>query len=165
MAKPASRPPIYSGSQPPYAPARRHAAPERWDKPFSEDMQEVDVDQLLAHPLFVSTNPDSFPSAIPLRGILKNDARIREFLPGEIIVRRGDYGHSAFVILEGMVRVYVNEPGAEQLGRRRRVRPSVWGSFKRWWKQSRHPEQSARHGATPAVHLSPQGEARIFLQD
>ena len=156
---------MFSGSQPPYVTARRHAAPERWDKPFSEDMKEVDVDLLLAHPLFISTNPDRFPTSIPLRGILKNDARIRRYLPGEIIVRRGDYGHSAFVILDGVVRVYVNEPQAEQLGRRRRVRPSVWGSLKRWWNQSRYPEQSARHGATPAVQLSPRGEARIFLQD
>ena len=163
MAKPSSRPPVHPGSQPPYA-AARHAAPERWDKPFSEDMKESDVDLLFTHPLFITTNPDRFPPSIPLRGILKNDARIRQYLPGEIIVRRGDYGHSAFVILDGLVRVYVNE-SAEQSGHRQRLRPSVWGSLKRWWKQSRHAEQSSRHGAAPAVHLSPQGEARIFLQD
>jgi Fe-S-cluster-containing dehydrogenase component/CRP-like cAMP-binding protein len=165
MAKSASRPPIPSGSQPPYAPARRHAAPERWDKPFSEEMKEVDVDLLLAHPLFISTNPDRFPPAIPLRGILKNDARTRRYQPGEIIVRRGDYGHSAFVILDGLVRVYVNERSGEQKERRRQVRPSVWVSFKRWLKQSRYPEQSAKHGATPSVRLDPRGEVRIFLQD
>ena len=165
MAKPASRPPIPSGSQPPYAQARRHAAPERWDKPFSEEMREVDVDLLLAHPLFISTDPDRFPPSVPLRGILKNDARIRRYLPGEVIVRRGDYGHSAFVILDGLVRVYVNERQTEQPERTRQVRPSVWGSLKRWWTQSRYAEQSARPGAAPAVQLGPRGEARIFLQD
>jgi len=154
-----------SGSQPPYAQARRHAAPERWDKPFSEDMKEVDVDLLLAHPLFVSTNPDRFPLSIPLRGILKNDARIRRFQPGEVIVRRGDYGHSAFVILDGAARVLLREPAAEQLGRRQQVRPSVWGSIKRWLKRPHYAEQSANRGSATALQLSGSGEARIFLQD
>jgi Fe-S-cluster-containing dehydrogenase component/CRP-like cAMP-binding protein len=153
-----------AGSQPPYAQAKRHAAPERWDKPFSEDMKEVDVDLLLAHPLFISTHPDRFPLSIPLRGILKNDARLRRFQPGEVIVRRGDYGHSAFVILEGAARVLLREPAAEQLGRRQQVRPSVWGSIKRWLKRPHYAEQSANRGAS-ALQLSGTGEARIFLQD
>jgi Fe-S-cluster-containing dehydrogenase component/CRP-like cAMP-binding protein len=165
MAKASSRPPLFSSSEPPYAPARRQAAPERWDKPFSEDMTEVDVDLVLAHPLFITTDHNRFPSSIPLRGILKNDARIRRYLPGEIIVRRGDYGHSAFVILDGLVRVYVNERASDQADRSRQVRPSVWGSVKRWWGRSRHAEQSANHGATPAVRLDPRGAPRIFLQD
>jgi len=165
MAKSTSSAPHYSGSTPPYAAARRHAAPERWDKPFSEDMKEVDVDLLLAHPLFISTHPDRFPPSIPLRGILKNDVRIRQYQKGEVIVRRGDYGHSAFVILSGQVRVYVNERAAGPGARRRQIRPSIWGSFKRWLNRSRYAEQSANRGSTPGVKLNPRGEARIFLQD
>jgi Fe-S-cluster-containing dehydrogenase component/CRP-like cAMP-binding protein len=122
------------------------------------------VDLLLAHPLFISTHPDRFPLSIPLRGILKNDARLRRFQPGEVIVRRGDYGHSAFVILEGAARVLLREPAAEQLGRRQQVRPSVWGSIKRWLKRPHYAEQSANRGAS-ALQLSGTGEARIFLQD
>ncbi len=156
---------MFTGSVPPYAAPRRAAAPERWDKPFSEDMTEVDVDLLLAHPLFVSTHPDRFPLSIPLRGILKNDARIRRYQKGEIIVRQGDYGHSAFVILDGQVRVYVKDLTAEQLGLRKQVRPTVWGSLKRWLKRDRYPEQTANHGVTPALQLNRRGEARIFLQD
>ena len=154
-----------SGSQPPYAQAKRHAAPERWDKPFSDDMKEVDVDLLLAHPLFISTHPDRFPLSIPLRGILKNDARIRRFQPGEVIVRRGDYGHSAFVILDGAARVLLREPASEKLGRRQQVRPSVWGSIKRWLKRPHYAEQSANRGSAKTLQLSGTGEARIFLQD
>jgi Fe-S-cluster-containing dehydrogenase component/CRP-like cAMP-binding protein len=165
MAKSVSSAPVQTGSIPPQGVASRHAAPERWDKPFSADMQEVDVDLLLAHPLFVATDPRRFPASIPLRGILKNDARVRRFQRGEIIVRQGDYGHSAFVILDGAVRVLLKEPTAEQLGHRQQVRPSVWGSLARWWRRPRFAEQAGNRGAAAELELTRDGEARIFLQD
>ena len=165
MAKSTSSAPIYLGSTPPQMPAKRAAAPERWDKPFSADMGEADVDLILAHPLFISTQPSRFPASIPLRGILKNDARLRRFQKGEIIVRQGDYGHSAFVILDGSARVFLKEPAAEQLGHRQQVRPTVWGSFKRWLQRSRYAEQTTNRGSAVALQLTRDGAARIFLQD
>lgn len=169
MANLVSRPPVTAGSTPSLLTAtpKRHAAPERWDKPFSPDMRDEDVNRLLAHPLFSSTKNDLFPILIPLRGILKNDARLRVYQPGEVIVRQGDYGHSAFLILEGQARVHLSDqqegPGRED--RRRRVRPSVWGSIRRWWRRSPYPERSVNHGAISGVQLNREGEARIFLQD
>jgi Fe-S-cluster-containing dehydrogenase component/CRP-like cAMP-binding protein len=165
MAKSASRPAILPGSAAPYTLAKRLAGPERWDKPFSEDMTEVDVDFVLSHPLFAAIRADRFPAGIPLRGILKNDARIHRYKRGEIIVRRGDYGHSAFVILAGAAKVLIKEPPAEMLGRRQRVRPSVWGSFKRWLNRPHFPEQTAVLGTPPGLQVGRGGETRIFLQD
>ena len=166
MAKTASRPTtIPPGSFAPFTQTTRQAEPERWDTPFSKEMTERDVDVVLAHPLFATTRPERFPASIPLCGILKNDARIRRFLPGEVIVRRGDYGHSAFVILSGTVRVLLKEPSTELLGRRQQVRPSVWGSVKRWWHRDRYAEQSTARGGPPGFGLGRSGEPRIFLQD
>jgi len=165
MAKSASRPAILPGSSAPFSQATRQAEPERWDTPFSKEMTEADVNLVLAHPLFITTRPERFPPSIPLRGILKNDARIRRFMPGEVIVRRGDYGHSAFVILAGSVRVLVKDPPAEQLGRRQQLRPSVWGSLKRWWQQPRFAEQAKTGGTPPGLRVGEGGEARLFLQD
>lgn len=166
MASSATRTPMIAGSAPPLLAGalKRHAAPERWDKPFSPDMSEVDVNLLLAHPLFLATKPELFPQQIPLRGILKNDTRIRVYQPGEIIVRRGDYGHSAFLILDGQVRVYINDTGWDKSDRRR-ARPSVWGSLRRWWRRAHYPEQSTGNSAPSGVRLNGQGEARVFLQD
>ncbi|MDB6115332.1 MAG: hypothetical protein JWQ83_841 [Lacunisphaera sp.] len=164
MAKSASSAPGFAGSMPPHAPVRRHAAPERWDSPFSEEMGDGDVDGLLAHPLFVSTDPARFPASIPLRGILKNDARLRKYSRGEIIVRKGDYGHSAFMILDGTVQVLVRDPGAEQLGQRPQVRPTLWGSLKRWLKRPHYAEQSTGNLASN-LRLTPGSAPRIFLQD
>ncbi len=165
MAKTASRPTILPGSIAPFTQATRQAEPERWDTPFSKEMTEMDVDLVLAHPLFATTRAERFPASIPLRGILKNDARIRRFLPGEIIVRQGDYGHVAFVILTGAVRVLLREPPAELLGRRTKVRPSVWGSVKRWWRRPHYAEQSTAGDSPPGLRVDGSGETRIFLQD
>ena len=160
MAKASSRPPLFSGSVPPLSRATRLAEPERWDTPFNRNMTEAEVDQLLTHPLFATTRAERFPSRIPLRGILKNDTSIRDFLPGEIIVRHGDYGHSAFIIIQGAVRVFLKEPADEILGRRPPTHASVWGSLKRWLHRPHFAEQSTPRGAG-----GPGPESRIFLQD
>lgn len=165
MAKTPSRPPLRPGSQAPYVQATRQAGPERWDKPFSTDMSETDVDLILAHPVFYSTVPEKFPSSIPLRGIVRNDMRLHQYQPGEIIVRRGDYGHSAFVIMDGAVKVLHKEPPAELLGRRPELRPSVWRSFKRWLKRPHYAEQVSRDDAASGLQLGRDGHVSIFLQD
>ena len=74
MAKSTSSAPIYSGSTPPQMPAKRAAAPERWDKPFSADMGEAEVDRLLAHPLFISTQPSRFPASIDRKSTRLNSS-------------------------------------------------------------------------------------------
>jgi Fe-S-cluster-containing dehydrogenase component/CRP-like cAMP-binding protein len=84
--------------------------PKRWDAPFDPQMSESDVDALLARPEFASINAARFPSAAPLRGIVRNDCRVVSYAAGEIIVREADYGNSAFLVLEGDVRV-VLAPG------------------------------------------------------
>jgi len=163
MAQNPSRSPHNFGSQPPQGVApRREAAPERWDKPFSAEMTDQDVDRVLEHPQFSSLQHTRFPSANPLRGIIKNDAAIRRFQQGEIVVRQGDYGNSAFLILRGGALVCLQEPSGDQLGRRQRVRPSLWGSFRRWLRQPRYGEVWSQRGSTvsPAA-----GAPRIFLQD
>ena len=74
--------------------------PKRWDTPFGELMTDELVNILLTIPPFSSMDTSRFPSATPLRGILRNDARILDFANGDIIIREGDYGSSAFMILE-----------------------------------------------------------------
>jgi Fe-S-cluster-containing dehydrogenase component/CRP-like cAMP-binding protein len=84
--------------------------PRRWDAPFDPQMSDNVVDELLARPEFSSIEAGKFPAAAPLRGILQNDCRVASYKPGDIIVREGDYGNSAFLILSGTARV-VLPPG------------------------------------------------------
>src|SRR5262245_56331337 len=92
--------------------------PQRWDEPFGPDMTDGDADQLLGRPEFAAIATDRFPKHLPLREILKNDTRLVRFQAGDIVVREGDYGNSAFLILAGTLRV-VLAPGlpTEMLGR------------------------------------------------
>lgn len=164
MARSASRPAILPGSTAPLQWTTRQSLPERWDQPFDPDMAEMDVDRILVHPLFRDTRPERFPAAIPLRGIIRNDSRLRRYGEGEVIVREGDYGHSAFMILEGSVKVMLEEPPAALLGRRQPARPSLWGSFRRWWRRPRFAEQMTSGGQVAGLG-HPGGEPRVFLQD
>jgi Fe-S-cluster-containing dehydrogenase component/CRP-like cAMP-binding protein len=102
--------------------------PRRWDAPFDPEMSDERVEELLARPEFSAIDATRFPAAAPLRGILRNDCRIVVYRPGELIVRDGDYGNSAFLVLSGTVRA-VLPPGLPQhvLGRT--------GEHKRNWKE------------------------------
>src|ERR1041384_6467831 len=75
--------------------------PQRWDSPFGPDMTDADADRLLARPEIAAIDAKRFPSHTPLREILLNDTRLVRFKPGDLIVREGDYGNSAFLVLSG----------------------------------------------------------------
>ncbi|MCA9013837.1 MAG: cyclic nucleotide-binding domain-containing protein [Planctomycetaceae bacterium] len=124
--------------------------PRRWDKPFSlelgseEEITDADVAALLEKPPFSQIDPAGFKKSLPLHDIIKNDARIVGFDDGDIIVRRGDWGNSAFFILSGNVRVGLErgKPSLpdEILGRRARKIKNLWASFAQLWRNNRVPE-------------------------
>ena len=85
------------------------ARPQRWDTPFAREMTDADVAYLHEQPIIRDMDPERFPVHTPLEGILRNDCRIMRCGPGEIIVREGDYGNSAFLVLEGDVRITLQD--------------------------------------------------------
>ncbi len=152
----------------------RISRPQRWDIPFSDEMSEADVEQLCTRPPFSEDDESRFPPTIPLRGVLLNDTRLRKFEPGDIIVREGDYGSSAFLVLQGSVRVVLDSLPAPWLGRRVRNRKSLFRALAQLWSRPAYPEvRKIAHGeitgSLPEVSL--QGSARkgqdvrVFLQD
>ncbi len=141
--------------------------PKRWDAPFDPQMSESDVDALLARPEFASINASRFPSAAPLRGIVRNDCRIITFRPGEIIVREGDYGNSAFLALEGGVRV-VLAPGLPQkmLGRASVKKRSFMSIVSDALRRTRAPEvRNTAYYRDAIAHKDSRGEQRTSLLD
>ncbi len=152
----------------------RISRPRRWDIPFDALMTEAEVDRLLAISPFSSFDLARFPPTIPLRGILLNDARVRTFEDGDIIVREGDYGHSAFFILRGDVRIVLDHLPAAVLGRRPPQKKSFLASLAQLWTQPSYPEVRNEVGAKPTVRSDAGAvrarqaegdEVRIFLQD
>src|SRR5277367_2983840 len=119
--------------------------PQRWDAAFDADMTEAKLNRLLATAPFSEMDPEKFPKRTPLREILRNDSRILKFRKGEIIVRQGDYGTSAFLILQGAARV-VLKPDLEPalLGRQAPGKKGIFRTLAQLWNGSRAPEIFSR---------------------
>lgn len=131
-------------------------------------MPDADVVRLLALSPFKDMNPESFPGSAALRDILKNDTCIRRFKKGEIIVRQGDYGNSAFMVLAGEAQVVISPslpPAA--VGRREEPKRSMFRAIAQLWSNSNEPEvlsPSARQSAT-THRKGDNDEIHIILQD
>src|SRR5580692_1654040 len=103
-------------------------------------MSERDLDRLLQIPLFRKMDPGRFPKNTSLRDILANDGRLRRFKSGDIIVRQGDYGNSAFIVLSGSAKVILDKLGDAVTGRHEPERKSVFSAFAQWWQNPKLPE-------------------------
>jgi Fe-S-cluster-containing dehydrogenase component/CRP-like cAMP-binding protein len=143
--------------------------PQRWDAAFDADMTDAAVDRLLATAPFSAMDAEKFPKRTPLREILRNDSRILKFRKGEIIVRQGDYGTSAFLILNGASRVVLKPDLAPSLlGRQARGKKGIFRTLAQFWNGSRAPETFSRSQLRQAAGLGAhptQNEVRVFLQD
>ena len=141
--------------------------PQRWDAPFSADMTEETVTHLLALEPFSLMNGESFPQHAPLRGLLKNDCRIATYEPSDIVIRQGDYGNSAFLILEGELLVTLQNLPEDLLGRQTTQKRSWLSSLSQGWKNSRFAESRSQVRVSEAgTGIRNSGEqARVFIQD
>lgn len=115
--------------------------PQRWDSPFDPAMGDADIQMLLKRPEFASIDQRRFPKAIPLDGVLRNDCRLLKLSPGDIVIREGDYGNSAFLVIKGDLRVVI-KPGlpSSVLGRASSQHKSFFESIKQLWKNPKVPE-------------------------
>jgi Fe-S-cluster-containing dehydrogenase component/CRP-like cAMP-binding protein len=143
--------------------------PRRWDEPFGQ-MTDVDVDALLRIEPFRSIDASAFPSSLPLRGILLGDVRIGRYQAGDLIVREGDYGHSAFLVLAGKVRVVLERLDPTLLGRDEPARRTWRQAIAQLWQNAKLPEVRRAVGADESLNdrtgtRDEDGVARVFLQD
>jgi Fe-S-cluster-containing dehydrogenase component/CRP-like cAMP-binding protein len=138
-------------------------------------MTEERVDALLAVAPLANIDPGRFPPRLPLRGVLRNDTKARSFEKGDIIVREGDYGNSAFLILSGSVRVVLDSLPAKLLGRRTPEKKTLLGSIAQLWQNSRVPEAhslaadtlelSVRTRASARIRTGRESNPHVFLSD
>ncbi len=145
------------------------AQPDRWNNPFGPEMTEYDVQKLLAVPEIAAIEKDRFPPDTPLKGILKNDTRIVRFKPGDIVIREGDYGNSAFLALNGRLRVVLS-PGLPDalLGRKKTPRKSILQALSQLWTNRKIPEvRDPSRYSQQAIHKNENDatQSHVFLQD
>ncbi|MCA9041988.1 MAG: cyclic nucleotide-binding domain-containing protein [Planctomycetaceae bacterium] len=139
------------------------AKPKRWDVPFGEQMTPAAVEELLKLAPFREMSADRFPQSCALFDILLNDTRLQEYQPGDLIVREGDYGHSAFLIISGNVRVVLESLPPALLGRQvKSKKKSFWTLCRDWLTPVTYPEIREAQD----VQASPEELSKpLFLQD
>jgi len=143
--------------------------PQRWDNPLDPDLSEEDIERMMALDLFRSMDPDDFPPTASLRDIVRNDTRLIQYQRGDIVIRAGDYGTSAFVVVSGNLRV-VLRPGLSDdiLGRGTGHKKGIFGAFAQFWSNPSQPEvrdvsryqDLANTGARRTAD-----EPRVYLKD
>ena len=130
--------------------------PQRWDAAFDPEMIDAEVSRLLTIPPFLGMRQENFPARLSLRDILKHDTRVQRYRRGEIVVREGDHGTSAFLVMSGIVRAVLGpELPPSLLGRREPTRKGFFRVIAQLWANPDEPEsfkpwqlkQDARLGA------------------
>ena len=146
--------------------------PSRWDQPLDPSMSDADVAWLRTRGPFCAMEASKFPKSTPLDGILRYDCRLQRVEPGEVIVREGDYGNSAFLILAGSARVLVDSLPEKELGREPVRRVGWVEMLTRFLRRSSFPEVrtpdqvsvNLSSDATQSIREIDDRQA-IFLQD
>src|SRR3954452_5510849 len=119
--------------------------PQRWDAAFDPAMTDAESYRLFSISPFSEMNPENFTKRTPLREILKHDTAIRRYRKGEIIVRQGDYGTSAFLILSGATRVVLKpDLPPSYLGRQKPGKKGIFRTLAQLWSPLRPPESFSR---------------------
>ena len=144
--------------------------PTRWDEPLDQEMSDSDVAWLRSREPFAAMDPKSFPRTIPLDGILRYDCKMHRCEPGEIIVREGDYGNSAFLLISGSVKVVCESLDPELLGRKPPRKLSWAEALRRFLMRSNVPESRKPHEVSANLARSNivrqiDDRQAVFLQD
>ena len=143
--------------------------PVRWSQPFDPGMMEVDIERLLRISPIRFIDEAGFPPLTPLRGILRNDTRFRRYRRGDIIIRKGEYGGSAFLILEGDIRVIIaGDDDRSIIAPDRTNRRGWFGALSQLWSNPSYPEVRQSFGVDLGDNISQEdgpGGAQIFLRD
>ena len=124
---------------------------------------------LLATEPFASMDEKAFPAGTPLREILRADSAVREYGNGEIVLRKDDYGTSAFLVLEGEVDVVIKpDIDPRDLGRSPRVKKNFIKRLSQLWGNNPEPEGWSNRSprASDSIKGSVNGKmASVYLQD
>lgn len=132
--------------------------PVRWDHPLDREMVTRDIQWMLKVPPFSEMNPELFPTQGSLEDLIRHDTRILRYEPGDIVIREGDYGGSAYLVLRGSVRAFL-----ESLWHPR-GKPSDSGSPSNWQAWLKQRFSSSRSATLPESNGNRRGRSRSGKQ-
>lgn len=138
--------------------------PQRWDTPMDEEMSDSIVGMLMELPPFCDMDRENFPKRTPLEGILGNDSRIVQYEDGDVVIREGDYGSSAFLIMEGEIQIALKSLPQSMLGRSTEEKKTFWEQLSDWWNLPKVAEVRDSEQLKNRIG-NLKNNAKIFLQD
>ncbi|MCH8922997.1 MAG: cyclic nucleotide-binding domain-containing protein [Planctomycetes bacterium] len=131
-------------------------------------MTEVELDALVEFEAF-NILDEQFRRSPAFRSVLANHTRLIDYLEGDIIVREGDWGSTAYFVVSGTVVVARGEGLTEEiLGRREGRRKGLLAALLQRWTNHRTAEyrDAAKYRQLDGVALRGESrDARIYLQD
>lgn len=139
------------------------------DVPFDPDMSDAEVERLVGIAAFENLDAD-YRDSTAFRQSLRTHSRVVRVREGDVIIREGDWGNSAFFIITGTVAVLIGSERyrlTDELSYRRQPK-SLWQSIAQLWSNHAHPETRAAGGYRAGMRLSTEGrgrQTRLFLQD
>lgn len=140
------------------------------DVPLSQ-WGQLDPDALVETEAFAGLDAD-FRNSKAFRKIIANDTRLVSFRKGDIVIREGDWGNSAFFILSGSVIVDVGRSGQRLpdvlLGRQKNRRKGFFRALAQLWTNHNGAEyrDAETYHDLDGIGRRGSGEnTRIFLQD
>ena len=144
--------------------------PQRWDNPFDPDMSEAEVDRIMDLDLFRDMDTSKFSATVGLRDIVRNDTRIQRYSPGDIIVRNGDYGTTAFLVISGNIRVVLPPDLPEAfLGRATMPKKGFVEALSQLWRNPGGPEvrdpTRLAGGVEASVRTVGTDKTHVFIRD
>lgn len=114
--------------------------PERWQRPYADaPLTDENLEEALRVPALAALDADAFPGSEPLSDILRYDARIRRFSEDDVVMLAGEYGHSVFFILEGSLRIVLDQ--TTPFKRESQYQDTLWAILKRFWHKPRGRER------------------------
>ncbi len=142
------------------------ATPVQREDTFSEGaMSDGDVQRILNCQPF-----DQMKATASLRDILYKHTRIVPYQNGDIVVRRGDFGNSAFIVLSGTLRVLTDHDAVpdSQLGRSEPQRQGFFAALAQLWGNHPQPEVrtlDADESGKAILSAGSSGNVRVSLKN
>ncbi|MEK6237803.1 MAG: cyclic nucleotide-binding domain-containing protein [Planctomycetales bacterium] len=139
------------------------------DVPLGPPMTVEELAELIAIPAFSGLEP-KFRQSTVFRNILATHTRRVAFREGDVIIRVGDWGNSAFLVISGEIAVEAgNQLPDDVLGRQAPERLSLFQAVSQLWRNHSHPEyRDAASYFSEDGQVGSQGDrerTHIYLQD
>jgi Fe-S-cluster-containing dehydrogenase component/CRP-like cAMP-binding protein len=135
---------------------------------WNPEMTDQDMEKILSLELFQNIDPEAFPTQRSLQNILYEHTRLVTYRKGDIIIRAGDYGNSAFLIAEGQAHLIIKSDLPEKILGRAPQQPTTWfKELAKLWKNPRYPEvrQYQSNLSGPLKTRNDIHTTQVFLQD